>query len=207
MHTNRKTVRLTQLALLAAIEVLLAFTPLGFIPLPAISITTLHIPVIIGAVLLGPADGAILGGVMGICSMLKATFAGTDLTSVLINPFMSGNPLASVIMTIGSRIMIGVVAGVVYRQLSKRGVATALAIALAALAGTLTNTVLFLGFMSIFFKTFPLVNILGIVIGVNAVSEIIAAMVISVAVCIPVMRYMRRKIVTSGKRKNSTATE
>lgn len=195
MHTNKKTVRLTQLALLTAIEIVLAFTPLGFIPLPTISITTLHIPVIIGAILLGPLDGAILGGVMGVCSMLKATFAGTDMTAYLISPFTSGNPIGSIIMALGSRIMIGVVAGYVYQFLKKKNLPTALSIGISAFLGTLTNTVLFLGFMSIFFNTFPLVSILQVVVGINAVSEMIAAVVISIAVCIPVMRYMKKKII------------
>ncbi len=198
MHTNRKTIRLTQLALLTAIEILLAFTPLGFIPLPTISITTLHIPVIIGAILLGPVDGAILGGVMGICSMLKATFAGVDMTAYLVNPFTSGNPLASITMAVGSRIMIGVVAGYVYLYLSKKNFPTTLSIGISAFLGTLTNTILFLGCMSIFFKTFPLVNILAMVIGINAISEMIAAVIISIGVCLPVMRYMKKKIIVKS---------
>ncbi len=195
MRTNRKTLKLTQLALLSAIEVLLAFTPLGFIPLPTISITTLHIPVIIGAILLGPLDGAILGGVMGICSVLKATFAGVDMTAILVNPFTSGNPAASLVMAVGSRIMIGVVAGCVYKFLSSKKMPTALAVGISACLGTLTNTVLFLGCMSIFFNSFPLVNIIGIVLGVNAIMENVAAIVISIAVTLPVMKYMKRKII------------
>lgn len=199
MQTNRTTVRLTQLALLSAIEILLTFTPLGFIPLPTISITTLHIPVIIGAILLGPGDGAILGGVMGLCSVFKATFQPTNATSFLISPFSSGNPLGSLLMTVGSRIMIGVVAGYVYLLLKKRQVPTALSIGISAVCGTLTNTILFLGMMSIFFSTFPLINILSVVIGINSVAEIIAAVVISIAVCLPVMKYLHEKIIIKNK--------
>lgn len=195
MQTNRKTIRLTQLALLTAIEVLLTFTPLGFIPLPIVTITTLHIPVIIGAVLLGPLDGAILGGVMGICSMLKATFAGTSATSFLISPFSSGNPLGSIIMAVGSRIMIGVVAGYVYLWLSKTKMPTSVDIGIAAVSGTLTNTVLFLGFMYLFFRSFPLTDLLATIISINTLSEVIAAVIISIAVCIPVMRYMKKKVI------------
>lgn len=196
MQTNRNTLRLTQLALLGAIEVILAITPLGLIPLPTISITLLHIPVIIGAILLGPLDGGILGFIMGVCSMAKAIFAPSSATSYLINPFTSGNPLASLAMTIIPRILIGVVAGYTYRYLSKTNTPTWVSVGISAFLGTLTNTVLFLGSLSIFFSSFPLINILALVVGINTVSEMIAAVVISIGVCLPVMRYMKKRIVT-----------
>ena len=58
-------------AMMAAIVVLLANTPLGMIQLPIIKATTTHIPVILGAILLGPLAGTILGCVFGICSMIR----------------------------------------------------------------------------------------------------------------------------------------
>ena len=60
-----KTLELAQTALLSALIVLLAFVPyIGYIKLPilAIQATTIHIPVIIGSVVLGPKKGAFLGG-------------------------------------------------------------------------------------------------------------------------------------------------
>ena len=60
--SSGKTRELVQLSLLIALEAVLAFTPLGFIMIPPIAITILHIPVIIGAVLMGPAKGGVLGG-------------------------------------------------------------------------------------------------------------------------------------------------
>lgn len=195
MHSNASTVRLTQLSLLAAIEVLLSFTPLGFIPLPAISITTLHIPVIIGAIILGPKDGGILGFVMGVCSLLRTTFAPSGVTAILISPFTSGAPVLSIIMVFVPRILIGVAAGYTYIALKKRHTATALSVGIAAAAGTLTNSVLFLGMMSIFFSSFPLINVLSIIVGVNCISEIIAAIVISIGVCLPLLKYMKKKVI------------
>ena len=47
-RTTNKTRALVQLSLLIALEAVMAFTPLGFIMIPPISITILHIPVIIG---------------------------------------------------------------------------------------------------------------------------------------------------------------
>lgn len=68
---------MVSVALMAAIVIVLANTPLGMIQLPIIKATTVHIPVILGAILLGPAAGAILGGVFGICSLISNTMAPT----------------------------------------------------------------------------------------------------------------------------------
>ena len=62
MKTSEKDTRwMVSVALMAAIVILLANTPLGMIQLPIVKATTVHIPVIIGAIILGPAAGAILG--------------------------------------------------------------------------------------------------------------------------------------------------
>lgn len=64
---------MVQVSLMAAVVVVLANTPLGMIQLPVIKATTVHIPVILGALLLGPAAGAILGGTFGLCSVISNT--------------------------------------------------------------------------------------------------------------------------------------
>ena len=83
---------MVSVALMAAIVILLANTPLGMIQLPIIKATTVHIPVIIGAILLGPSAGAILGFVFGVCSLVSNTMAPT-LLSFAFSPFMSTNKL------------------------------------------------------------------------------------------------------------------
>ena len=200
MRTNARTARLTQLALLAAIEVLLAFTPLGFIQLPVVSITMLHIPVIIGAIILGPKEGGFLGLVMGGCSMIRS-FSSATMVSLLINPTTSGNPLASVIMTFVPRILIGVAAGYVYLAMKKKGIATSVSVGTAAVCGSLTNTILFLGSMAVFFQSFPLASLLATIVGVNSLAETAAAAVISIAVCIPLMKSMKKKVIPKNSQQ------
>ena len=100
MNKKRKDTRwLTSVALMAAIVILLANTPLGMIQLPVIKATTVHIPVILGAVLLGPMAGAVLGGVFGICSLISNTTAPT-LLSFAFSPFMSTTGLAGAIKAV-----------------------------------------------------------------------------------------------------------
>ena len=113
-NTKKGTGWMVRVALLVAIVILLANTPLGMIQLPIIKATTVHIPVIIGAILLGPLAGAILGAVFGICSMLSNTYAPT-LLSFAFSPFMSTTGLSGAVkalwISIGCRILIGVAAG------------------------------------------------------------------------------------------------
>ncbi|MEI3130221.1 MAG: ECF transporter S component [Oscillospiraceae bacterium] len=71
MHNRKsRTYPLAICAMLSAIILLLAFTPLGLIDLPLIKATILHVPVIIGAVLLGWRKGTLLGGVFGLASLV-----------------------------------------------------------------------------------------------------------------------------------------
>ena len=61
------------LAMFCGVLLVMGVTGIGFIPLPVIKATTMHIPVILGAVLLGPGAGAVLGGVFGLCSIWANT--------------------------------------------------------------------------------------------------------------------------------------
>ena len=121
---SRDTRWLTSVALMAAIVILLANTPLGMIHLHIIKATTVHIPVILGAILLGPAAGAVLGAVFGICSMISNK---------------------AVWISVGCRIMIGVVAGWVWILLKKMKVNRLAALPVTGFIGSMTNTVFVMG--------------------------------------------------------------
>ena len=101
MKRTTNTQWMVSVALMAAIVILLANTPLGMIQLPIIKATTVHIPVIIGAILLGPAAGAILGGVFGLCSLISNTQAPT-LLSFAFSPFLSTTGLPGAVKAIWS---------------------------------------------------------------------------------------------------------
>ena len=132
-------------AMMAAIVVLLANTPLGLIPIsPVIKATTTHIPVIIGAILLGPLAGGILGGVFGICSMISNTIAPVA-TSMCFSPFLSETGLVGAVkavwVSIGCRILIGVVAGWLWIALKKCKVNDLAALPVVGFVGSMTNTI------------------------------------------------------------------
>ncbi|MBR2765507.1 MAG: ECF transporter S component [Blautia sp.] len=147
--TAESTRRLVTLALMTAIVILLANTPLGMIQLPVIKATTVHIPVILGAIILGPACGGILGAVFGICSLISNTTAPT-LLSFAFSPFLAADlpgVFKAVWISVGCRIMIGVVSGWVWRLLKKAGGGSSAIwkLGLTGFIGSMTNTVFVMG--------------------------------------------------------------
>jgi uncharacterized membrane protein len=149
--------------LLAAIQILLGLTGLGFIPLPTgVNATILHIPAIIAGVLEGPIAGAAVGLIFGIFSFLRAT-----------NPAFA-DPLVAIV----PRLFIGPVAWAVFVGLRRFNLTVAAFVA--GLAGTLTNTVLVLG-LGYLRGYFP-PELVATVAVTNAPGELIVAAIITAAV-------------------------
>ena len=134
---------LVGVAMMAAIVVLLANTPLGLINIPPIKATTTHIPVIIGAILFGPLAGGVLGGVFGLCSMASNTIAPVP-ASICFSPFLNDSLLGAakaVWVAVGCRILIGVVAGWLWIALKKLKFHDFAALPVVGFVGSMTNTV------------------------------------------------------------------
>lgn len=138
---NTKTFTLT--AMFLAILILLAITPLGFIPLGPINATTMHIPVIIASIVLGPKIGGSLGGIFGFISLIRATVMPTPI-SFVFSPFIpvigtEHGSLKSLLIVFIPRILIGIVPYFVYTKLKDKVPAS---LFIAGVAGSLTNTIL-----------------------------------------------------------------
>ena len=191
-----KTQYMAFMAMFLAIEIVLVLTPLGYLQLGVISATTMHIPVIIAAIALGKKQGAQLGFVFGLTSLLNATFRPLP-TSFVFSPFitiggMSGN-WTSLLIAFVPRILLGYLAGVVYEQLTKHKVNENVSIISASLVGALTNTILVLGGIYIFFGAEyaavagvayqALVGVLLAVITSNGIGEAILGAIASLVVC------------------------
>ena len=182
-------------ALMAAIIVLLANTPLGMIQLPIIKATTTHIPVIVGAILLGPLAGCILGGVFGICSLISNTIAPVAV-SICFSPFLSQTGLVGALkatwVSVGCRILIGFVAGWLWIILKKLRLADYIALPVVGFIGSMTNTMTVMGSIFFLFRAeYAAANqtsvelvydmIIGVVAGAG-VMEAIAALVLVTAI-------------------------
>ena len=180
-------------SLFVAIVLIFGFTPqLGFIQAtPGLLITTIHIPVIIGACVLGWKYGAALGGLFGLISVIRHSFIAPGPVSFYFSPLAlpimkeSGN-FWSLVIAIVPRILIGVVAGLVFYLLVKKKAPVPVAAGVAAACGTLTNTVLVLTGISVFFKGDGFVSLMNTIVGtaisINFVIELPAAIVLSVAI-------------------------
>ena len=195
MKTKKHDTRwMVSVALMAAIVIVLANTPLGMIQLPIIKATTVHIPVILGAILLGPGAGAILGAVFGICSLVSNTMAPT-LLSFAFSPFLSttGIPgaLKAIWISVGCRILIGVVAGWLWVLFTKIKLNQFIALPIVGFVGSMVNTVTVMG--SIYFclhssmprqKKLALTAVFGLVMGTvtaSGIPEAIAAALLVLA--------------------------
>lgn len=203
--TKKDTRWMVSVALMAAIIIVLANTPLGMIQLPIIKATTVHIPVIIGAVLLSPAAGAILGCVFGICSLVSNTMAPT-LLSFAFSPFMSTTGLTGVVkalwISIGCRIMIGVVAGWLWILLKKFNVNQTIALVVTGFAGSMTNTIFVMGSIYILFaqqyaqaKEVAITAVWGLIMGTvtaSGIPEAVAAAVLVLALGKVLLKFMKR---------------
>lgn len=139
-----------------AIVILLANTPFGMIQLPVIKATTVHIPVILGAILLGPLAGSILGATFGICSMISNTVAPT-LLSFAFSPFMSMTGLVGVVkalwISVGCRSMIGLVTGWLWIFFKKVNLNGLIALPVTGFIGSMVNTVFVMGSIYLLFAS------------------------------------------------------
>lgn len=186
------TLRLAQLGILIALEAILAFTPLGFIIIPPISATLMHIPVIIGAVLLGPACGATLGGFFGLFAIIRAMTSG-GAGDMLFNPAASGNPVGSLVMAIVPRVLLGLIAAWLYLLFKKISGKELVAIPITAGISTVLHTIMVLGLMWFLFQGVEFRFIFTAIATWNGVFEISTAIIVATAVCKPLLNILRKR--------------
>lgn len=185
------TRQLTVVGMLGAISAVLGFTPLGFITVGAISVTTMHIPVIVGAILEGPMIGMMVGLLFGIVSMVRAFLVPLPTSFIFWNPLISILP----------RMLIGLVTYFVYRAISTRVKNDSVAMSVAAFLGTLTNTVGVLGLGYLLYSgklaekldmsTSAVATLFTGVAIHNGIPEAILSVVITVGICKAVLKTKR----------------
>lgn len=209
MNTTEKTQSFVLTAMFTAIIFLLAFVPyLGYIPLGVINATTIHIPVIVGAIFLGPKKGAFLGAMFGVTSLMNNTLK-PSVVSFVFSPFLSAGleengflaAIKSLAICFLPRILIGVTAyyafALVYKLTKNK---KAISYIIGGLAGSLTNTILVMGGIYVLFgeayaaaKEIEFEALYGVIMGVigaNGVPEAIVACLITAAIC-PILRKLR----------------
>ena len=151
MNNETKRTRLTvqdmvRLSVLVAIMLLLELTGLGMIKTAGLEITIFLVPVIVGAIVMGPGAGAFLGGVFGCISFWecfgKSTF-GVALLAI--------NPVGTFLVCVPTRILAGWLCGLVFKALHKLDKSNLWSFGVAGLTGALCNTALFMTTLCLFF--------------------------------------------------------
>lgn len=147
--TKRVNTRfLAQLALLIAIQVVMRVLGLGRVPIGPLNMSFLTLPIAIGAMLMGPLTGAILGGVFGLFSLWDAISGAGGMTTI----FFQASPVSTVILCVGMRVLMGLCCGLIFKLVSKldRDEKT-WSYFVGALSAPLLNTIFFMGYIILVF--------------------------------------------------------
>lgn len=179
---------MTIMALMTAVLLIFACTPIGTIPIGPLSISMNMIPVAICAVAMGPAGGAVAGAIFGLLSFLQCFGigipSGMGIILVGINPFLA------FIQRFVPRLLDGLLLGYIFRAVSKKNVYVACAVT--GFFSAFLNTVFFMTALVLLFGNTEYVqgliagrNIIVFIcafVGVNAVVEMVVATLITGAV-------------------------
>ncbi|NLI89323.1 MAG: ECF transporter S component [Epulopiscium sp.] len=207
MLEENKTKKMALLGIFIAIILALAFSGIGYIPLGFMNATIVHIPVIVGSILLGPKEGMILGLVFGLTSIINNTFK-PNVTSYVFSPFYSvgeakGN-FWSIVIAIFPRMMIGVTTYYTYKGLGAKLRSKEVSYFIAGVVGSITNTILVMSGIYVFFgqsyaatQGVLLEGLFGMILTViliNGIPEAIVAGIISLALCRALTPVMKKQI-------------
>ena len=185
---------LVEMALLVAIILIMAFTPIGYIRTAGLEITLIVVPVAVGAVTLGPAAGAILGGVFGVTSFIQCFGMSPFGVALLgINGFLT------FLVCVPTRILMGWLTGLIYKGLRKTKLPSGASVTISNLCCPLLNTTFFMGTLVTLFagtmrEQFGMTKVIPFIaafVGVNGVVEAIVCFVIGTAVSMALKKALR----------------
>ena len=148
--TYNRSMRFYLLGALIALELLMSFSFLGYLHVEPISITFAYIPVLLAGALVGLPEAVALGAVFGLASMWKAGASYVMPMDQLFSPFMSGHPLESILLSVGARMLFGLLTGLLYLA-ARRLHYTGLWVFLVSFVGKFLHSFLVYGAMGLFF--------------------------------------------------------
>ncbi len=194
---SSKTLFMVELALMIAIIFIMAFTPLGYLKTPGLSITFLTVPVAVGAIILGPKAGAICGLAFGITSLIQCfglSAFGTMLLSI--------NPLGTAFTCIVPRVLEGWLCSLIFKALRKFMKNPAYFIA--SLACPLLNTLLYMSSLVFFFYNTDYIQSFVSTLGVTNPLAFVVAFVgaqglIEAVVCFAIAGVVSRTLALALK--------
>lgn len=192
---RKRTLFLVQNALLTALIVLMAFTPIGYLQIGVVKMTFIMVPVAVGAITLSEKSGAFLGLVFGITSFIQCfglDAFGTTLFGI--------NPAYTFIMCIVPRVLMGYLCGVAYKLIARKK--KKFALVFASFMAPVLNTVFFMSLLLLFFGNSDYIQgirngaelwpFLVAFVGLNGVMEIATTTVIAPPVASAVKKAVKK---------------
>lgn len=176
---NKQTRKMTGIALLIALVVVLQLLGGMIPPVGGFTISLVLIPIVMGAALYGPGTGALLGCVFGMVVVIGC-ITGTDIGGAMV---FQANPLLCILVVLGKGTLAGLCSGLVYGLL--KGKHQTLAMVLAAIVCPVVNTGTFIICMWAFFINVLAAwagggNILGYVLSGLVLCNFVPELVINV---------------------------
>lgn len=199
-NVNTRTRVMTRVALLVAIELAMKLIGLGSVPMGPLYMSFLTLPVAVGAITMGPAVGAVLGGVFGAVSFYDAITGASAMTGALFQV----SPLHTFILCVGMRVLMGAGVGLVFRLLKKLDRSKSWSYILSAMCAPAFNTLFFMGYIVLAFYGSDyvqnLVSVKGaanplmfvvLLVGVQGVAEFLVSGILGGVVARAVAKYVK----------------
>ena len=144
---NTKLYNFVLLALFVALELVFRLIGLGRVPIGPLNMSFLTVPIAIGAMLMGPVQGMILGAVFGLCSLWDAITGAGGMTNI----FFGISPVHTVILCVITRALMGLLTGLIFRGVRKMDRTNTIAYFVGAFSAPFLNTLLFMGYIVLAF--------------------------------------------------------
>lgn len=183
------TTQLTMLGLMAAVLMLMAYTPLGYLNIGPLAISFNVIPVAISAVVLGPVGGAVAGAIFGLTSFGQCI--GIGGTSAMGAMLFGINPVLAFLQRFVPRLLDGICLGFIYKAIRKK-TNMYVSCAVTGFFSAFLNTLFFMAaLVGLFGNTEYVQGLMGgrnviigccMMVGINAVCEMVSSTVITGAV-------------------------
>lgn len=200
-NKNSSIRRMTELALLIAIELVMKLIGLGTVPIGPLNMSFLTIPIAVGAILMGPSGGAIMGGAYGLMSFYDAITGAGGMTAV----FFQLDPINTFILCVGARVLVGLCAGLLFKGLHKVDQKKTVSYFIASLSAPLLNTFFFMGYIVlVFYQTEYIQNLvtslgaanplhfIAALVGVQGLVEAVACSIVGGIVSKNVAKALKR---------------
>ena len=201
MNNKTTNVRyLAQLALLAAIEVVMKLMGLGSVPVGPLYMSFLTVPIAVGAMTMGPTAGAILGGVFGAVSFYDAVTGASAMTGALFQV----SPVNTFILCVGMRVLMGLCTGLIFNAVKNFDKPGTWSYIVSAMCAPALNTLFFMGYIVLAFYGCDyvqnLVSVKGaanplmfvvLLVGVQGVAEFLVSGILGGIVARAVHKFLK----------------